>query len=293
RGEHAVAEHRGIAGGAREVLVVMDRVEVARGAGVAHQVGAREVLDHEGRNRRPLGEAIAHASLLHGVGRLDGGVPHVGHDLAVLVAELRLADDERHGAATPSLLLEHLARARPEAEHVTGTDRPDVLEFLLAVQETAIVELHRAAGLAQVAHPVRDRHQERGGREGGLVVQVRRVRILHRAGELADLPALDPHHGLGAPHLEQAAIDLGHRPAYRLMCCATSSRFQVASPKVTSELFARLKKMCMSCSHVNPMPPWIWMPSPETWRYASEQYALAIAAASGASVASFATAHAA
>ena len=47
---------------------------------------------------------------------------------------------------------------------------------------------------------------------------------------------------------------------------ATNSRFQVASPKVTSLPLARLKYRCMSCSQVKPMPPWIWMPSPLTMR---------------------------
>ena len=53
---------------------------------------------------------------------------------------------------------------------------------------------------------------------------------------------------------------------HKLISCATSSRFQVASPKVTSEPLARLKYRCMSCSQVKPMPPWIWMPSPATKR---------------------------
>src|SRR5262249_36583571 len=61
RREHPVAEHGRVAGGAGERLVVVDRVEVTGRARVAHQIGAVEVLDHDGRDGGALGEAIAHA----------------------------------------------------------------------------------------------------------------------------------------------------------------------------------------------------------------------------------------
>src|SRR5262249_33145566 len=54
------------------------------------------------------------------------------------------------------------------------------------------------------------------------------------------------------------------------MRCASSSRWYVASPRKISVLFARLKYRCASCSHVNPIPPWIWMFSAAQWKYASE-----------------------
>src|SRR5436190_758773 len=54
RGQHAVAEDARVARGARELLVGVDGVEVAGGAGVAHQIHAREALHHEGRDLAPL-----------------------------------------------------------------------------------------------------------------------------------------------------------------------------------------------------------------------------------------------
>src|SRR5207249_3483949 len=53
-GQHAVSEDRRVAGRAREFLVVVDRIEVARRAGVADEIGPREALDHEGRELGPL-----------------------------------------------------------------------------------------------------------------------------------------------------------------------------------------------------------------------------------------------
>src|SRR5437763_1053074 len=47
--QHAVAKHARLARHVRELLVVMDRVEVARGARVAHEVRPAEVLHHDGR----------------------------------------------------------------------------------------------------------------------------------------------------------------------------------------------------------------------------------------------------
>src|SRR5881409_3720722 len=47
--QHAVAKHARLARHVRELLVVMDRVEVARGACVAHEVRPAEVLHHDGR----------------------------------------------------------------------------------------------------------------------------------------------------------------------------------------------------------------------------------------------------
>src|SRR2546426_442287 len=64
------------------------------------------------------------------------------------------------------------------------------------------------------------------------------VVVLDGASELADLPVLHPHGGLGPPLADGGPVDL---PDHNPISCATISRFQVASPKVTSELFARLK----------------------------------------------------
>ena len=64
------------------------------------------------------------------------------------------------------------------------------------------------------------------------------VVVFDGARELADLPVLHPHGGLRPPLADGRAVDL---PTHNPISCATISRFQVASPKVTSELLARLK----------------------------------------------------
>src|SRR5262249_25698403 len=144
RGQHAVAEHRGIAGGAGEGLVVVDRVEVAGRARVAHEVRPGEVLDHDGRDRCARHETTAHVLLLDGIGSVDRRMARGGGHLAVLVAIVGLADDEGHRAAAPALLLEHVLGPRAEGEDVAGADGLHVLELLLAVQQALVVELHRA-----------------------------------------------------------------------------------------------------------------------------------------------------
>src|SRR4029453_6296685 len=58
-GQHAVTETARIARRLGELLVVVDRVEVARRTGVAHEVGAGEVLDHDGWERGARGDAVA------------------------------------------------------------------------------------------------------------------------------------------------------------------------------------------------------------------------------------------
>src|SRR6266566_4890564 len=139
--------------------------------------------------------------------RLDGSFGHdesvarVGHHLVALVAVLAFHQDEQHLAAARALLLEDVFGARAHPERVAGVDGFHVLELLLAVEEPSHVELDGAR-------------------------------------ELADLPVLDPHGGLGPPLPDGRAVDL---PAHSPISCATISRFQVASPKVTSELLARLK----------------------------------------------------
>src|SRR5439155_26783557 len=64
--EHADAEHRGIAGRARERLVVVHGVHIAGRALVAHEVGARERADGERLRPRALAQLVetrrAHAS---------------------------------------------------------------------------------------------------------------------------------------------------------------------------------------------------------------------------------------
>src|SRR4051812_20784227 len=58
-GEHAVGEHARIAGDlGGEHLVGVDRVVVARGAGVLHDLRALEVLDDGGRELLALGELL-------------------------------------------------------------------------------------------------------------------------------------------------------------------------------------------------------------------------------------------
>src|SRR4029077_16848381 len=52
--QHAVAEDGRVAGHLGELLVVVNRVEVAGRARVAHQVGARQPLDHERRELLPF-----------------------------------------------------------------------------------------------------------------------------------------------------------------------------------------------------------------------------------------------
>src|SRR5581483_574837 len=169
---------------------------------------------------------------------LDRGVPRVRDDLAALVLVLGLADDEEHLAAALAGLLEDVLGPRAERQHVTGADWLHVLELLRPVEEAAEIELHGAPRLPEVADPVRDRHEERRRRDRRVGL-VRGVLVLHGARELADLPELDAHRPLGTPDTDQRAIDFGH--GYNPINWATSSRFHVASPNVTSELFARLK----------------------------------------------------
>src|SRR4029077_16401739 len=56
--QHAVAEDGRVAGHLGELLVVVNRVEVAGRARVAHQVGARQPLDHERRELLPFAHVV-------------------------------------------------------------------------------------------------------------------------------------------------------------------------------------------------------------------------------------------
>src|SRR5213595_1189120 len=168
----------------------------------------------------------------------DQGVARVRHHLVALVTVLALHQDEQHLAAARALLLEDVLGARAHPERVAGVDGLHVLELLLAVEEPPHVELDGAhAAARRPLGPVRDRHQE-GGRRERLVAGESGVVVFDGARELADLPVLDVHGGLGPPLPDGRAVDL---PAHNPISCATISRFQVASPKVTSELLARLK----------------------------------------------------
>src|SRR4051794_41806743 len=64
---------------------------------------------------------------------------------------------------------------------------------------------------------------------------------------------------------------------------ARSSRWYVGSPNSSSDDFARLKYRGAGRSHVNPIPPWIWMFSAVAREDASEQEALASGATHGSS----------
>src|SRR2546427_8055744 len=176
--------------------------------------------------------------------RLDGSFGHdesvarVGHHLVALVAVLACHQDEQHLAAARALLLEDVLGARAHPERVAGVDGFHVLELLLAVEQPAHVELDGAHATARrPLGPVRDGHEE-GGRRERLVAREVGIVVLDGARELADLAVLDAHGGFGPPLPDGGAVDL---PAHNPINCATISRFQVASPKVTSELLARLK----------------------------------------------------
>src|SRR5581483_2045278 len=143
----------------------------------------------------------------------------------------------RHLAAALSGLLVRVLDARARLQDVTRPDGPDVLELLLPVEEPAIVELDGARPAHAALGPVRDRHEE-GRRCDRRVALVGGVRVLDRTRELANLPVLDAHRERRTPDAELLAIDL-HRQSP--ISCATISRFHVASPNATSELFARLK----------------------------------------------------
>ena len=73
------------------------------------------------------------------------------HDLAALVRELGLADDEQHLAAALAVLLEDVLGARPERERVAGPDGLQVLEVLLPMQQPPEVELDGRTRRPQVA----------------------------------------------------------------------------------------------------------------------------------------------
>src|SRR5215472_12330705 len=88
----------------------------------------------------------------------------------------------------------------------------------------------------------------------------------------------------GSPHCSSS-----YTPSRCARCC----RWYAASPRKSWLDFARLKYRCASCSHVKPMPPWIWMLSAAARKYASEHVALARLAATETSADSSAAAHAA
>src|SRR5713101_5212509 len=168
----------------------------------------------------------------------DERVARVGHHRVTLVAILALHQHEQHLPAARALLLEDVLGARAHPQHVAGADGFQVLELLLTVEESAHVELDGTHASARRAlPPVRDGHEEGRRRERPFAREGRTV-LLDGARELADLPVLDPHGGLRPPLPDRGAVDL---PAHKPMSCATISRFQVASPKVTSELLARLE----------------------------------------------------
>src|SRR5207244_1912578 len=64
---------------------------------------------------------------------------------------------------------------------------------------------------------------------------------------------------------------------------ASRCRWKAASPKLTWSSWARLRKRCRSCSHVNPIPPCTWRADAMTRFDASEHQILAVEAATDAS----------
>ena len=113
--EHPLREHRREAGVARELVVEVDRVEVTRRAGVAHEVGLREravlpglgteAFDERGRvGRAHDALPAALAARRRRPGGLDQRVPRLGDDDVALVAVLGDDFDEAHRAAAPTLL---------------------------------------------------------------------------------------------------------------------------------------------------------------------------------------------
>src|SRR5438067_1802171 len=64
-GQHAVAEHARLAGHVGELLVVMDRVEVAGGARIADEIRPAQVLDHDGRQLVALVHVLEEARHAH------------------------------------------------------------------------------------------------------------------------------------------------------------------------------------------------------------------------------------
>src|SRR5437899_5573904 len=86
------------------------------------------------KKRRALINILRSRLRLHRALGLDEGAPAVGGHLAALVGELGLGDDEQHLPAALALLLEDVLRPPAGGQHVAGSDRPQVLELLLAVQ---------------------------------------------------------------------------------------------------------------------------------------------------------------
>src|SRR5580698_3315894 len=109
-------------------------------------------------------------------------------------------------------------------------------------------------------------------------------------------PVIGPPVGFQpGPHLSANRLfcHCPNPPAQTFQARIISSRCQVASPRNTSELFARLNQRCVSLSQVNPIPPWIWIVLIAVCRYASDAAALASDAIAGKSGSSSAAADAA
>src|SRR5882724_9630918 len=222
--EHPHREHGRVPRGLGEGLVVVDGIEVARGPGIADEVGARQLLGpHLGQGvslldvfpeARDAWHRIPPLSVLHDLAGLDADLPRAGHHLAALVGEIGLGHAERHGAAPLAGLLVEVDDAAHRGEGVAGQHRLEELVFLLTVQRALEVEggTDAPAPVVPEAQGLKERDRSPHARRLGprvLLVEVERVVVLDGPGELADLAPLDAHgHGLALP-ADVAPVD-GH-----------------------------------------------------------------------------------
>src|SRR2546428_2376824 len=148
----------------------------------------------------------------------DRDVAHRGDDLVRAVGDRGLANDESHRAGPPRLLVDV---DDPGAAQVglTRPKGPEELELLLAVQDARDVRAQVAQECRGIGRLVTERHRERRRRNevaplGGRphpVVEVERVEVADRPGELFDLAALD-RHGVRRGLLADNGLSVFERP---------------------------------------------------------------------------------
>src|ERR1700722_17397522 len=129
---------------------------------------------------------------------LDQRAPGEGDGLAFLILILAFGHHEGHLAAATAFLLVHVSDSRSARQDVADEDRLEELEVLLAMKNPAKIEVRR--GHRVLAHPERGRLQEgrRHGNTAALLlgqfgIEVNRVGIANRAGELAHFAPFDWH----------------------------------------------------------------------------------------------------
>src|SRR5581483_4293229 len=190
------------------------------------------------------------------VGHLD-----VGHVEAVLVRPAEHVGDALVVLDHDRVALGGLVAAHGHAPHAQVLEVP-------SQQRAHVVEAQAGGDL--VGEAVRDE------RDRLLEIEVRLLRLRAERDRLAS------HRDERDADDEEGADD-EEEDAQMPMRCASSSRWYVGSPNSSADDFARLKYRWAGCSHVNPMPPWIWMFSAAAWKYASLQYAFASDATDGSS----------